>query len=231
MLDDRKLPSADCVVRVDRIVELCEGKSVLNIGMGGWLDSDPKNTKYLDSSALKASVHYRLSTVADRLVGTDILSFSVDSMRALVPGDYFVGDVTDPDFASDIQETFDIVVFAEVLEHVDNPRAALVNIKRLIGKNGLLLLTTVNAYSADRIVKMLFKYEANHEEHTAYYSFMTIRRLLAMTGYQMELFEFHIERPFPGSKRSRIVLYWVMRLATRILPQFSEGILITARPT
>lgn len=230
MKPDRKLPACRSVIRIDAIVEHCRGKRVLNIGMGGWVDDASKNDAFLTRDALHDSVHYQLSQVAERLTGTDIIQDSLDKMAQLVPGRYVLADLTSADFARRFDERFDVVVFAEVLEHLDDFRAALANIRAVLKPGGTMILTSANAYSADRIGKMLFSYEACHEEHTSYFSYVTIRRLLAMNGFRIGRFDFHTERPIRRSKRSRMALYYAMRGITSVLPQFSEGIFVIAEP-
>lgn len=230
MLERRKLPKTDAVIRIDAIVETCRGKRVLNIGMGGWVDDAGKGDLVLTQDALKDSVHYRLSQVAAELTGTDILQDSCDKMGRLVPGEYVRADLTSADFPKRFDTRFDVVVFAEVLEHLDDFRTALANIRRVLAPGGQMILTTANAYSADRMVKMMLNYEAVHEEHTAYFSYLTIRRLLEMNGWAIERFYFHIEQPARNCKRSRHWLFHAMRALTRVLPQFGEGVFVIARP-
>lgn len=230
MREDRKLPRTKSVIRVDEIVEICRGKDVLNIGMGGWTDDMAKGDAYLTPKALEDSVHYRLSKVANSLVGTDIIQDSLDRMERLVPGKYVQADLTAPGLAERFDDRFEIVVFAEVIEHLDDFRTALQNIREVLRPGGAMLLTTANAYSADRIAKMLFNYEACHEEHTSYFSYVTLRRLLAMNDFSIRHFSFHNEKPFNSVKRSQHFLYYGMRALTRFMPQFSEGILLVAEP-
>ena len=230
MLERRKLPKTDAVIRIDAIVEACRGKRVLNIGMGGWVDDAGKGDLVLTQDALKDGVHYRVSRVAAELTGTDILQDSCDKMARLVPGSYVQADLTSGGFASHFDQEFDVVVFAEVLEHLDDFRSALANIRSVLAPRGQMVLTTANAYSADRIAKMFLNYEAVHEEHTAYFSYLTMLRLLEINGWNMERFDFHIERPARNCKRSRKVLFHAMRGLTRLMPQFGEGIFVIARP-
>ena len=230
MLERRKLPNTRAVIRIDAIVEECRGKRVLNIGMGGWVDDAAKGDAILTPQALSESVHYRIAQVAGSLTGTDILQDSCEKMARLLPGEYVQADLTDPGFATEFGEAFDVVVFAEVLEHLDDFRTALANIKAILSPGGIMVLTTANAYSADRIAKMLLAYEAVHEEHTSYFSYLTILRLLEMNGWRMDRFDFHIERPASNCKRSRHWLFHAMRALTRFMPQFGEGIFVVARP-
>ena len=230
MRSDRKLPRCKSVIRTDAIVDHCRGKNVLNIGMGGWLEDEGKNDQFLTQDALQDSVHYRISKVAAGLTGTDIIADSLERMNQLIPGEYVLADITEESFAAQFGEKFDIVVFAEVIEHLDNFKTALENIRAVLKPGGLMLLTTANAYSADRIAKMILNYEANHEEHTSYFSYLTIKRLLDMNGFRISHFDFHTERPFRSCKRSRFALYYVMRAITAVFPQFSEGIFVLAEP-
>jgi len=73
-------------------------------------------------------------------------------MRAAVPGRYFVCDIAAEPLPEEIKQAqFDVVVFADVLEHLDNFSTALRNLRSLLRPGGWLLVTTVNTFSFDAI--------------------------------------------------------------------------------
>jgi SAM-dependent methyltransferase len=197
--------------------------------MGGYID-DPAKTDEFIALEIEQSLHVQLARVAKELVGLDINPAAVEAMRKVVPGDYIVGDLTKPDIIGSIEHPFDLVVFAEVIEHLDCFRDALQNIKSILAPGGEMLITTANAYAFERIAKMIFGYEAVHDEHTSYFSYFTLRRLLAMNGFEISRFCFAYERRDGFDSLFERIAYYSMITLGKILPQFSEGLVLAARP-
>ncbi|MGE0747632.1 MAG: class I SAM-dependent methyltransferase [Rhodospirillales bacterium] len=217
------------MVRIDEVVRLARGRRVLHIGMGGYIDDPSKTDEYI-ALDMARSLHARLAGTAKELVGFDVNPVVVEAMKKLVPCEYVVGDLTEPGLPERIGARFDLVVFAEVIEHLDCFREALSNIRGLLAPGGEVVITTANAYALERIGKMVFGYEAVHDEHTSYFSYMTLRRLLAMNGYEITHFRFAYEKRYRFAGMAERIAYYAMVGTGRLLPQFSEGVVLSARP-
>ena len=77
---------------------------------------------------------------------------------------------------------------------------------------------------------MVFGYETCHDEHTCYFSYLTIKRLLAMNLFDLVDFSFVIrKRSRFGSMFSR-VSYYTMIVLVKVFPQFSQGLFVVAKP-
>jgi SAM-dependent methyltransferase len=198
--------------------------------MGGFIDDASKTDDYI-ALGMARSLHAGLAGTAADLVGLDVNPVVIDAMRKLVPCDYVVGDLTAPGLSERIARRFDLVVFAEVIEHLDCFREALANIRALLAPGGEVLITTANAYALERIGKMLFGYEAVHDEHTSYFSYLTLRRLLTMNGFEITQFSFAYERRHRFTSIFERIGHYATIGVGKFLPQFSEGILLSARPS
>lgn len=223
------IPKANVVDRKEAALELAKTKDVLHIGMGGRVDDDNFTADFI-SKDLTRTLHAQLSGVAVTLTGLDINPVTIKAMRECVPGDYFIDDITDPGLAERIGRTFDCILFLEVIEHLDCFRTALQNIKNLLKDNGYLVITTNNAYCLDAIIKMLFRYESVHDEHTSYFSYLTMKRLLAMNGFEIERFCYTIQHRRKFKSMFEMFGYYTMLIVTKILPQYAQGFLVVARP-
>lgn len=223
------LPKARLMSRETAALHFAQGKRVLHIGMGGFVDNAAFTHRYVQTD-LTQSLHGRLAQVAQSLSGLDINARTIEAMQAQVPGTYYVGDITDRDLCGRIPERFDVVLLLDVIEHLDCFRAAFDNLKTLLAPGGTVVISTSSAYCLDSICKMLFNYESTHEEHTAYFSYLTLKRLLAMNQFEIQDFLYTLQT----QRRYGSMFEWLgfntMALITKIMPQFAQGILVVAQP-
>jgi ubiquinone/menaquinone biosynthesis C-methylase UbiE len=68
--------------------------------------------------------------------------------------DFLVADVHYLPFK---RETFDEIIFSEVIEHILNPKEALKDLHRVCKKEGYVILTTPNKYDAIRILSFIYR--------------------------------------------------------------------------
>jgi ubiquinone/menaquinone biosynthesis C-methylase UbiE len=89
-----------------------------------------------------------LAEVCDEVVGADIEDAYLSRLRPLeqsVPGLRLVrDDITRSSFADN---SFDVVLCTEVVEHIKDSRAALAEMRRILKPGGLLILSTPQRYS------------------------------------------------------------------------------------
>lgn len=173
-------------VRVDRrpreeiIVELCRGKNVLHFGF----TDAPLTRERISGGNL---LHTRILAVANRTYGVDIDEPAMAIYREMTGDPRFSKlDIEADDApAPAIDESFDLIVFGETLEHLRNPGLALGRLRALCEKNpGCVLCTTVpNAFSTVGFTAASNGFELVHPEHFAYYSPVTLRNLLAAQGF------------------------------------------------
>jgi len=122
-------------------------------------------------------------------------------------------------------------MFSDVIEHLDNFRTALQNLRSVMAENGILVVSTVNAYSVDAILKMMVRYESVNAEHTAYFSYLTLRRLLQMNQLEMIDFKYWtVKRIEVFCSLSFWISYKLSSLLVSIFPQYAMGIVAVVRP-
>jgi SAM-dependent methyltransferase len=111
------------------IKEICNGKNVLDIGcgfgLGGYFLFQNKTKSYIGIDINKDAIKYAKS------------HFESDKVK------YFCSDAE----KIKIKNEFDIIVSFDVIEHLNNHFKYLENIKKLLKKRGLFILTTPNKYS------------------------------------------------------------------------------------
>ena len=226
MRSHRFIPKAPLIDKETMIVRLAGGKSCLHIGMGGLVDDQVESQRYV-AAGLTESLQGRLSRVTRGLVGIDVNPYMLQQMEAAVPGEYFLCDVTSKaDLVQLAGRRFEMIVFGDVIEHLDNPGSALCNLQQLLTDDGKIIISTVNAYSLDAILKMLIRYEAVHEEHTAYFSYSTLKRLLAMNGMEITEFMYYTHKKIGHFDSMKHRLGWYLgQPLIRAFPQYAMGLL------
>lgn len=220
------LPKADVVHREEYLTALASDKTVLNIGMGGFTDNPSYTARLADYA--EATLQGKLHSVARNLTGVDVNPHSLAIMSEALPGRYIQADITAADASEVIGGTYELIVLGDVIEHLDCFRSALQNLRALLADDGVLVITTANAYNAEAILKQLFRYESVHEEHTCYFSYLTMKRLLEMNDMTIGDFRYYVQTRAGGSVGSRTG-YYAMRGVSAVLPQFSQGIVFHAR--
>jgi len=167
-------PQAWPVIR-DRTACLAKpaaGLDVLDIGCTG-----RKGSGRLPDCA--STLHHEIRPVCASLTGLDIDAEGVEVMRKA--GYHAVcGDVS----SASLNQRFDVIIAAEVIEHLPNPAMALCNLKGHLKNSGTLVLTTCNPFyyrQQSRIVRH-GAVQVN-AAHTCWYDPLTLARMLRSAGF------------------------------------------------
>lgn len=204
--------------RVPEILRRCRGRRILHLGC-----ADVPYT--LDRG--EDLLHKRLATITDRenLWGIDVDADGVRLLGEMGFDRILVGDCTRMKNEL-LERDFDIVLAGEIIEHLDDFRGFLESIAGVMTDRSELLLTTVNATAIKGWIQAIAGYEKVHPDHTCYFSYHTLRRLLEQSGFEcVELFYYQdvVGRGFPR------LLDRTLRLITRGVPAWSDGVIALAR--
>lgn len=133
------------------ILDQCKAKNVLDIGCLGQ-DFNFQSDAWL---------HGKIKTVADKIVGVDVV------INLITEANSKGYNIIHFEKLEDIKELFDIVLMADVIEHVDNPVELLKTYSRFMKDDGVIIVTTPNAKRAFDFINILLsnKYWL-HPEHT-----------------------------------------------------------------
>jgi SAM-dependent methyltransferase len=211
----------ELVQRVDFIVNACRGKKVLHLGCTNW----PYTEEAIANDML---LHFALEKAAAELYGFDFDQAGLDMMKEAGAENLFRADLEKLDEVG-LDETFDVIIAGEMIEHLSNPGLFLEGIKRFMNDRTQLVITTINAYCAFRFVIYGLRgrggeNEPVHPDHVAYYSYKTLK--LALEREELKLREFYFydigreHRPF-----NRWFYNMFNDLCVKISPQLSDGII------
>ena len=225
IVDSLPLPKMNVVVREPWLVELCRGKDVLHLGCADTLYTDER------LATLDALMHHRLSKVAKKLVGVDISRENLDKLRGRFPEWELVeGDVENLDKSS-LTGKFDIVLAGEIIEHLGAPahflRSTLPFLKE---RTGRLVITTPNHFGTRRFLHLFRGREKYHPHHTCYYSYNTLKNLLAFNGYDLETALGYSSFVDPKSLFKRLFYSVIEDLPGKLFSSHScEGLIFVAK--
>jgi SAM-dependent methyltransferase len=100
-------------------------------------------------------------------------------------------------------QSFDVIVLMDLIEHLENPRALLKEIRRVLKHDGIIYLSTPDIGSF--FSKILgVRWWGIHRHHLFYFSRKTLETLLAQEGFRA--------RQYFSYPRIFSVRYWVKRL-------------------
>jgi len=217
--------TAKTVNKNDFICKKCSGKNIIDIGLGGHVDNESLTIQALEKDPYQ-TLHGMLADKALSVIGMDINPLTVAHAQSTWQQNHYVcADIMEEGSVSTLGH-FDIAVLGDVLEHLDNFNQTIQNLKSI---SDHIIITTVNTYNISAFIKMFWRYESVHEEHTCYFSYITLNRLMKMNGMKIE--EFFFYNPHRSSFDSvfdRISNYF-MQIVVKIFPQFSTGILLVAK--
>jgi SAM-dependent methyltransferase len=178
----------ELVQRVEFIKDACRGRKVLHLGCTNW----PYTKEALENDSL---LHLELNELAGELWGLDFDQSGLDILQEKGISYLYRADLEKLDDL-ELDETFDVIVAGEMIEHLNNPGLFLQGIQRFMNTDTTLIITTVNAYCGFRMLYYALRgkggtAEPVHPDHVAYYSYSTLNLLLTRAGLEVSKFMFY----------------------------------------
>jgi SAM-dependent methyltransferase len=125
-------------------------------------------------------------------------------------------------------KNFDVIFAGELIEHLSNPGLFLKQCRKHLRENGLLILTTPNAFSMNRLLGglLLFTNDVKvNPEHTVWFSPKVIKELLGRYKFKVIKIDFVNFPAFKFKLGTRITNFLCMLLGGR----FRETMIILAK--
>jgi SAM-dependent methyltransferase len=129
-----------------------------------------------------------------------------------------------------MEETFDIIVMTEVLEHLRCPSIALENVWKLLKNNGFLIISTPNQGTIGKIIRNLLKRDFFEGLHLNCYDFSQLQYTLKLHGFKTIKLYSCEEIDIPLINRISF-LKPVSLFAGKRLPTLSKQLILKARKT
>lgn len=214
------LPRPGQVDRDTYLLEMCRGKRVLHLACAAW----PATEMWCSDGSL---LHLGLEKVASQLAGFDwseqgLEILSQHSTTGLHRLNLLETDQVEAGWEK-IGFEPEIVLAGELLEHLDRAGLVLENCRRMMGSSCKMVVTVPNAFSVRSMLHVLRGYEKVAPDHVSYYSYSTVRELVARNGFQLDRAAWYRYSPtrkpidrFVDAAIAPILWMW---------PQLAEGII------
>jgi hypothetical protein len=167
--------------RTEVLRELATGKNVLHIGCCDHIPLLPQ--KIREGTWL----HSTLTDVSEKCVGVDIDQNAISQARSISGlANIIYADITDPRKPQELeQQSFDLAIFGEVLEHIGNPVFFLKTFLQNYGQNVKTIIITVpNALRAGNIRNVFFTRETINSDHRFFFTPYTISKVAWDAGLE-----------------------------------------------
>ncbi len=170
----------------------------------------PSGGRALDLGAGTGALAQRLQAAGFRVTAVDGANyFEADSEFVLL-------DLNEPDFDRRFTSRFDVITSVEVIEHLENPFAFLRGISRLLGENGVAVVTTPNVDNVAGRLKFFLSglvrpMDSNSPGHiTPIHLDLFKRQVVPRTGLNLVEHFVHPQGGFPLTGRRYFVpLFWL----------------------
>ena len=211
----------EIVQRIDFIKKMSAGKKVLHLGCTNYPYTE-------DSIKSEMLLHFDLEKTAEELYGFDYDQAGLDILSKYGGKNLYRADLEKLEEVP-IDETFDVIIGGEMIEHLSNPGLFLKGIKRFMRKDTKLIITTINAYCGLRflIYGLRGKGGANepvHPDHVYYFSYSTLNLILKRENFAVEEFKFY-DLGNEHRQHNRWYYNFINDVFVRIAPQFSDGVI------
>jgi SAM-dependent methyltransferase len=177
------------------VLRLAQGRRVLHLGCTDWPITESK-------AKTNQLLHLKLVNVARQVVGLDYSREGLEALGRLTDAPLRFCDLT-KDCSELLQSLgqFEVILCCDVLEHIANFEGALLNIKRFMAPDSLLIVTVPNSFAVSKVLYVLAgNREKQHPEHTCSFSLGNLQQLLARFGLvviRADGFAYYSESPGP----------------------------------
>lgn len=129
------------------------------------------------------------------------------------------------------EERSDIIFAADLIEHLSNPGLFLDSCRKNLKSDGRLIITTPNTFTLYNFVEKFFKKEPSvNNDHTMYFNFSVLRKLLEKNGWEVEK-ENYLDYTWSKYKISlkRRILFILYKFIGLFTSKFIEDIVVVAK--
>jgi SAM-dependent methyltransferase len=157
------------------------------------IDKKSQNLKVLEIGAAYGETLFYLKQngIASEVVGVDIFEDAKNKQNYKPLDQFIFGDIEKIDLPEYFQH-FDLILLADVLEHLFEPKSVLETLKKYLKEDGKIIISMPNIRYYSALYKIVFKGNFKYEEsgifdytHVRFYCRKNIQELLETAGYKV----------------------------------------------
>jgi 2-polyprenyl-3-methyl-5-hydroxy-6-metoxy-1,4-benzoquinol methylase len=200
--------------------EVCAGKRILHLGCS--------SGKFIEDRIKRGDLlHAELAKVTSDLHGLDLDAESIKVLQRMGFDNLWEGNAEDLGRVGLPTGYFDVVVAGDLLEHITNPGRMLDGIKALLRADGVLLLSTNNAFGINYQARRWLGVYSEHPEHVVFYSPETLVHTFQRHGYVVDtLYGAYTVPPYTALKKA---IFFLGSPLLRIFPVLAGTLVVVAR--
>lgn len=189
-----------------------------------------KNKRVLDVGCATGQLAKRFVENGCEVVGIELDEYAAEKAKEFCSR-VIVGDVEQMIKIPFTPKYFDVIVFADVLEHLRQPERVLINFKKYLKNSGYIVVSLPNIANWRIRLKLLmgrFDYEESgilDRTHLRFYYEKSARELIVSSGYDIVKFDITPSLPLPPKLGS--VNYFISRLRPNL---FAFQFIIVGKP-
>jgi 2-polyprenyl-3-methyl-5-hydroxy-6-metoxy-1,4-benzoquinol methylase len=205
--------------RDEGILNIAKGRKVLHLGCIGHTDYSLEDRVRLAPQTL----HRKLVDVSNT-VGVDLNQEAVEEYRrANCFENILVGDVQRLDDLK-LSEKFEVIVAADIIEHVSCPGAMLNGLKRFCNADTKIIITTPHAFGFPNYIRYAAGRFVEGEEHVLTFNIWNLVNIMERHGFLIEVINtcYHPQAERHGS------LFTLAKQVFKIFPKFGGTLFVVA---
>jgi len=226
-----QLPTAKLLIgklaRIRWISEYCSGKKVLHIGCAdvGLTEIRVKKGELL---------HAKLTDLCEGVIGVDVNQEGIQKLKEFGFDNVAVHDITTSapaviELLEQQIKSCDIILCAEVIEHVQNVTDFLVGVREIAARfDSEVIISTPNAFNIRGFLGIIRGVEIVHSDHKCYFSWKTLDTLLNQAGLRITETLFYYNELVPTSYRN-VIQKSLTRLVLRWYPYLGDGVICLSK--
>lgn len=188
-----------------KIIDLVgRNKKVLEIGCA-WGDVTEYIVKNLNCQAKGVEINSKMAKIAKEKSGAEIV----------------IGNIEEKDIWKKVtQDRYDVIILADVLEHLKNPEEILKKAVEILNKKGYMLISIPNiAHWSIRRNLLLGKFDYTNnglldQTHLRFFTKKSFENLIKKCGYKIDFFDLIYRFP-----KDSLSPYFFKKTIARFLPQ------------
>jgi 2-polyprenyl-3-methyl-5-hydroxy-6-metoxy-1,4-benzoquinol methylase len=165
----------------------------------------PENRTVLDVGGGFGALGEEFEKRGNKVCNLDASEYAIRESQKRISESY-IADITNPDkLPPEINgRKFDVIVFADILEHIYDPFSSLVLFSQFLQEGGRVFISVPNIATWTTRIKILlgnFDYSDTgtlDRTHIRFFTKKSIKRLVTLAGYQIEQFDItpNFAKPF-----------------------------------